>query len=300
MEKQPNGYKCLSCNINLFGQRRKWCDTDCQKAGPFHNPKTCGYCHKELPPKARKWCSHECNARATNKTGKLAHELAPTKLACICCGVAIPNSSPSEAQRFCSYKCRGKTRSLISKESIALQKIADAWKQKHASLVQGIKAERTLRVFTCLTCNAQRIEGKGYWKKYCSDKCKPKPKPCKPNKNLESYKRHKKAWRLRRKALERGATVSQKFHPFEVFDRDGWKCQICGIKTPKELRGSYKPNAPELDHIIPISKGGQHTMTNSQTSCRSCNGAKSNKDSRGQMGLFTALLGSQRGAGAVP
>jgi 5-methylcytosine-specific restriction endonuclease McrA len=123
--------------------------------------------------------------------------------------------------------------------------------------------------------------------KYCSKTCSRHA-----YKDTAIYKAHKKAWRLKRKAMDRGATVADKFNPFQVFDRDGWKCQICGIKTPKSLRGSYKPNAPELDHIVPISKGGQHTMTNAQTSCRSCNATKSNGAPIGQMGLFTSLIGS--------
>jgi hypothetical protein len=40
-----------------------------------------------------------------------------------------------------------------------------------------------------------------------------------------------------------------------VFDRDGWRCRLCGCVTPKQLKGSYQPNAPELDHIIPLSVG---------------------------------------------
>src|SRR5882724_2813370 len=30
-------------------------------------------------------------------------------------------------------------------------------------------------------------------------------------------------------------------NPFVVFDRDKWRCQICDVKTPKHLRGTYKP-----------------------------------------------------------
>lgn len=59
-----------------------------------------------------------------------------------------------------------------------------------------------------------------------------------------------------------------------VFDRCGWLCQLCGIATPKELRGTYAHNAPELDHIVPVARGGGHTYANTQCLCRSCNGWK--------------------------
>lgn len=40
------------------------------------------------------------------------------------------------------------------------------------------------------------------------------------------------------------------------------------------LRGSKNHQAPELDHIIPLSRGGSHTYKNTQLSCRSCNQLK--------------------------
>lgn len=267
MDKEPNGYKCLRCDADLFGQRRKWCDSLCHNRAKNNTKQTLEEHRASLDAKESNkfWC--ECCHKQFKQRQSGTNKKAGHKV------------------RFCSMTCRVKQAEVLRVERTAIKRL---W-TKNQQLAKRPQP-KTIKVFACLTCKAQRLEKEGRWSKYCSDACKPKPKPCKPNKNLESFKRNKKAWRLKRKALERGATVAQQFHPFEVFDRDGWKCQICGIKTPKELRGSYKPNAPELDHIVPISKGGQHTMTNAQTSCRSCNGAKSNKDSRGQMGLFTGLI----------
>ncbi|MCC2547705.1 HNH endonuclease [Hymenobacter sp. BT175] len=62
-----------------------------------------------------------------------------------------------------------------------------------------------------------------------------------------------------------------------VFDRDKWTCQLCGIKTPKSKRGTMEPNAPELDHILPLSKGGTHEYHNVQCACRQCNSIKGDK-----------------------
>lgn len=72
----------------------------------------------------------------------------------------------------------------------------------------------------------------------------------------------------------------------KVFERDGWKCQVCGCKTPKRLRGTTDPRAPELDHRIPMSRGGPHTYENVQCCCRSCNSAKGSTRVVGQMPLF--------------
>lgn len=82
----------------------------------------------------------------------------------------------------------------------------------------------------------------------------------------------------------------EKFDPYEIFDRDGWRCQICGVSTPKSRRGTFHRNAPELDHVAPLCKGGGHTRVNTQCACRQCNMAKSWTKIIGQVGLFTSLL----------
>lgn len=82
----------------------------------------------------------------------------------------------------------------------------------------------------------------------------------------------KKDSRVRRNGVER-----EPINKFAVFARDGWHCSYCRVSTPRELSGSYLPNAPELDHIVPISKGGAHLYSNVCLSCRYCNQKKGNK-----------------------
>ena len=62
--------------------------------------------------------------------------------------------------------------------------------------------------------------------------------------------------------------------PLAILERDGWRCQLCGCKTPKSKRGTYASNAPEVDHIVPLVKGGSHLEYNLQCACRHCNGEK--------------------------
>jgi len=68
--------------------------------------------------------------------------------------------------------------------------------------------------------------------------------------------------------VERGR-VSNKMR-FAIMKRDGYRCCHCGRKE-----SSY--NLLEIDHIIPISKGGKSTYDNLQTLCHNCNAEKGNR-----------------------
>ncbi|MBS5849843.1 MAG: HNH endonuclease [Clostridium sp.] len=57
-----------------------------------------------------------------------------------------------------------------------------------------------------------------------------------------------------------------------IKERDHFTCCSCGNSIYAE------PNLLlEIDHIIPVSKGGHTTEENLQTLCWKCNRAKSNK-----------------------
>jgi hypothetical protein len=56
---------------------------------------------------------------------------------------------------------------------------------------------------------------------------------------------------------------------FEVFKRDGFKCQYCGAMAPDVLL--------EIDHIQPVSKDGAHDILNFLTACSTCNAGKSDR-----------------------
>ena len=101
---------------------------------------------------------------------------------------------------------------------------------------------------------------------YCSSECR-----------YIGNQQQTRAAKKKRDALIRGARKGETVYRTKVFDRDGWTCQVCGCDTPKELKGTLEDNAPELDHIVPVSKGGHHSYANTQCLCRICNILKTDK-----------------------
>lgn len=131
----------------------------------------------------------------------------------------------------------------------------------------------------CKLCGVVFVPSRTMGRKtdYCSIECKVKA--------YDAFKKKgSRVGKAKRRALCKGADA-ESVNPFTVFDRDGWKCKLCGVKTPRRKRGTYDDDAPELDHIIPLSKGGSHTYKNTQCSCRKCNLTKRDRP-MGQMLLI--------------
>jgi len=80
--------------------------------------------------------------------------------------------------------------------------------------------------------------------------------------------------RCRRHGVPCDATIKS----VDVFNRDGYKCQLCGRKCLskfKVINDMPHPSSPTVDHIIAISLGIKgHTWDNVQCCCWECNVAK--------------------------
>lgn len=263
----------------------------------------CRQCGSELLPGQKKYCSGACCSMAyyirknpdrkpQAERWKAEHEQSINKNKRICkqCGKEFIMVRHSKGL-FCSYRCRGKYRSEQPRKP--KQKPVKYCKICGVEIVRGVycgdecrkeKARResrkhneikmlnkTTKERLCKECgNPFKSEYGSKRRVFCSDICL--------HRNMHRIRRHKERAKLRLVKVE---TVD----PIKVFRRDGWICQICKRKLQNKDRGTYKDTAPELDHIIPLSKGGEHSYRNTQCSCRKCNADKKG-NVRGQIRLF--------------
>ncbi len=58
-----------------------------------------------------------------------------------------------------------------------------------------------------------------------------------------------------------------------VGDRDDWICGICEQTVDPDL-SVPQPDAPTVDHIVPLSRGGTHSPGNVQLAHFLCNSRK--------------------------
>jgi 5-methylcytosine-specific restriction endonuclease McrA len=80
----------------------------------------------------------------------------------------------------------------------------------------------------------------------------------------------------RRKAVIRGAAIGERFEIVDVFERDGWMCQLCGEPIDPTLRSPHRLSAT-IDHVLPIRRGGAHTLANVQAAHYGCNASKGDR-----------------------
>lgn len=59
-----------------------------------------------------------------------------------------------------------------------------------------------------------------------------------------------------------------------VFARSKFKCCECGMEADLSTGWAGVRQQLHVDHIVPVSKGGSHLVSNMQTLCRRCNLSK--------------------------
>ena len=243
-------YHCQGCRVLITGAKRKYCTTKC---GETHRRRLRGI---------------------ANILDVREHRRNEATQECIACGDKFLRAS-GRAQRFCSRSCFHEFEKL-KRTAGRLSHTVKRWRcqtcnewmpydSQIAALYCGekCKVEKNFapKAYECGECGASFVPEYGDRRRsYCSDSC--------------SKKNNRRVRRKKERALLR-SVKAENVNPIKVFERDGWICHLCGKPTLKSKRGTYHKRAPELDHITPLSKGGDHSYANTACSCRSCNASKS-------------------------
>lgn len=269
-QKQYGDRTCIECGTAIKrGTRLRACSPECREArrvrletararanGVRHRrraqARTCAHCGISfIRPNSPSrdvglYCGRPCSFAAMRARRLAKEALRPPKpvpISCVICGTLCAKAN----QKYCGHECR----------AVASRRCAKAlWVE------QNPFKERE-----CCGCGRVFVPmvRKHGLQSFCSGLCRGRVE----RENRRTYRR---ARRARERALS-----GDWFDPLGVLRRDGWRCYLCGKDTPEKLRGSYHPDAPELDHVIPISKGGAHTTANTRCACRACNSAKSDR-----------------------
>lgn len=321
-EEAPRALECKTCKASFSfskvgpGRLPRFCSDPCRSAAIYAKPEAgrrhyqnktpvafvctiCGGRGETKQDRPGKYCSRDCQIIGTS----LALKRDKPKSQCVRCGELFTPARPSakqkasgHIQKFCSKRCYIETitiypsRKESKKAYYGRRKARDGvncktcGKLKLSPLVDG----------NCKGCSSKE---RAHQLRVGKERAKKEPRECAgcsvefvPLLGMEKYHSRECAREANRRINHARYRKAQKIgkyglDPFRVFERDGWRCHLCGVKTLKSKRGTDHPKAPELEHIIPISKGGAHSYQNTACSCRQCNRAKRDKV-MGQLRLF--------------
>jgi len=142
---------------------------------------------------------------------------------------------------YCSRKCKDLARKEADKKSRI--------------------AMKALNTRLCILCNKVIPPQAPSNKKFCSVKCSEKARGhtlntqrrIRTNESIGSYRR------------------------FDIYQRDKWICQLCFKKVDEKLSAPNLMRA-SLDHVVPLSRGGNDSSSNVQLAHFKCNVSRGNKN----------------------
>lgn len=129
---------------------------------------------------------------------------------------------------------------------------------------------------SCAFCGEElselRVKQRG---KFCDAKCWGLSQRRPEHRGLSSDELRRIRWRRwdrKRRAMERDAS-SESYTRNEIGERDEWRCGICSRKVNRALAYPHRRSAV-VDHVVPLSRGGNDTRRNVQIAHWDCNASK--------------------------
>jgi 5-methylcytosine-specific restriction endonuclease McrA len=158
----------------------------------------------------------------------------------VCNGPTKVAFSSGRPFKYCSDLCRSRARSFIGAST------------------PEVTCGRCGHIFTT------RLPGK----KYCNAECRREAQNAQRRSDSSGGTHERRCRRYKREY--------RRIDPMRIFERDYWLCQICLAPVDKDVAFPDQL-AATLDHIVPLSRGGDHIESNLQTAHWACNSMKSSK-----------------------
>lgn len=243
----------------------------------------CQYCGKVFLAKTRKskWCSKRCKdiVFRTQYGIKCNPNIEPYKKICVVCGKAFETFRGSD--KCCSHECtiengksskhrNGKNSGGKSRNQHTLEEYNRLRKEQAKQNAETKKIEKMWYVANHTVQRECKICGSLF---YCLDKSSDKTCSHECSRKLRNKRRDRRI--PESQIIDKDITIEK------LYKRDNGKCWICGgncnfddIAISKKGYPYPGDNYPEIEHVIPVSRGGLHAWDNVRLAHRKCNADK--------------------------
>ena len=244
---------CLECRPRTYEPKVKQARAHKAKRVRTPNRRVCVECWGLFSSRGKAKCCPSCQVllrmqqRAEGQAMSVARRRSTvTRRPCAACEEPI---APGRS-RFCSQGCADTGRIHVQ----------NGWPLDRCLLI----------IRDCPRCSHAFVVRRGLaMAKFC-EQCRPVAE-----RDRVVDKNHR-----RRMAVDAGEFVRLSV----LAQRDSFRCQLCSAPVDMGLRHP-DPMSPSIDHIIPLSKGGEHTMANTQLAHLHCNMSKGNRPAGEQLRL---------------
>lgn len=182
---------------------------------------------------------------------------------CVVCGVGVPTEERGRPRKYCAEHHPKRSCTECGKELRHGAKLATC----RDCTPRKPKPDKEVG-WTQLCPRCQGVFY-GRKRKYCSDGCS---RAAYRSANIDAERDRIRSLSAQRRA-QKLDPEAENFSRQEIFDRDGWICQLCNNPVDPEAPSQSALSA-SLDHKIPLAKGGKHTRSNSQLAHLVCNQRK--------------------------
>jgi len=243
--------KVTTCSDQCRATRNKWPMRGSQKQ--------CEVCNKEFTVKHVRWsrtCGRTCAAKLRVKEGTNST-------------LCIPSTWQSRLRR-CVVSINAQWRKhLVQCEQCGRNRTTNNGRCQHC--IERLSSESLYRIRRAVAEWLTRSQKKC---KQCEQKAEwhsPLCLACAKRRDNQRAKASGHKARCRRHGSDYRPGIKLK----HVIARDGVCCHYCGVRTTRHIHNA--DTQAEIDHVIPISKGGRHVMENVVVSCRRCNNKKQDR-----------------------
>jgi hypothetical protein len=283
--------QCVFCEksfdvCSAYAGSRKYCSRECSRNDRSAEERTCVECgcafkrRKHAKDKA-KYCGRKCYfaARAAGRQ-PWSRSDAQNEAIWHIGGrwFRAPSRVPMREMMTNMSSFLSRVRSLYEKASRhmpACEVCGSLCKTQEARFCSPRCCGQNVHEVGCCKCGA-RVKRRGVGKVVLCHACK-------QNAKREALRRIRETCGKNHPSRARHYGVQcQRFPRKMIFDRDGWRCQLCGTSvlrktTYRKRDGKIHPRSPTVDCIVPMSKGGNYEPDNCQTACFICNSKKGAK-----------------------
>lgn len=133
------------------------------------------------------------------------------------------------------------------------------------------------REVACVVCGTKvmrRVDNSRLDSHCCSVECRTFRQTGKAGATLGIYTWNADA---KKRARNFGCQVIEDVDREAVLERDNWRCYLCG-KDTSLTDDPFSSDSATVDHVIPLSRGGEHSMRNVRCACLACNAGKADRE----------------------